>query len=110
AGSFASIKEIKERLTPVVNLNGGAEFRLPFTGLVARAGFMYRPSPLKDDPMEFDTKIITAGVGINSADRLQFDLGYAVGFWTQRGVQYSIDGVTQDVVTHDLLISMKFKF
>ena len=105
-----AIKEIKERLTPVVNLNGGAEFRLPFTGLVARAGFMYRPSPLKDDPMEFDTKIITAGVGINSADRLQFDLGYAVGFWTQRGVQYSIDGVTQDVVTHDLLISMKFKF
>jgi len=105
-----AIKEVKERFTPVVNLNGGAEFRLPFTGIVARAGFMYRPSPLKGDPMEFDTKVVTAGLGINSADRLQFDLGYAIGFWTQRGVQYDLDGITQEVVTHDVLVSMRFKF
>ena len=105
-----ALKEVKERLTGVVQLNGGAEFRLPFTGLVARAGFMYRPSPLKDDPMEFDTKVITAGFGINSSDRLQFDLGYALGLWTQRGDRYSVDGVTQEVVTHDVLVSMKFRF
>jgi hypothetical protein len=105
-----ALKQVKEVFTPVVNLNGGAEFRLPFTGLVARAGFMYRPSPVNNDPMEFDTKIVTAGFGINSADRLQFDLGYAIGFWTQRGERYSVDGVTQEVVTHDALISMRFGF
>jgi long-subunit fatty acid transport protein len=105
-----AIKEVKEKLTPVVQLNGGAEFRLPFTGLVARAGFMYRPSPLANDPMEFDTKVVTAGFGINSSDRLQFDLGYALGLWTQRGDKYSVDGVTQEVVTHDVLVSMRFRF
>ena len=105
-----ALKELNERLAPVVQLNGGAEFRLPFTGLVARAGFMYRPSPLANDPMEFDTKVVTAGFGINSSDRLQFDIGYALGFWTQRGEKYSVTGVTQEVVTHDVLVSMRFKF
>jgi hypothetical protein len=105
-----ALKQIKEKFTPVINLNGGVEFRLPFTGIVGRAGFMYRPSPLKDDPMEYDTKVVTAGLGINSADRLQFDLGYALGLWTQRGDRYGVEGVTQEVVTHDLLVSMKFRF
>jgi hypothetical protein len=105
-----AIKEVKEKLTQVVNINGGAEFRLPWTGLSARAGFMYRPSPLKDDPMEFDTKVVTAGVGINSSDRLAFDVGYAIGFWTQRGNQYGLEDLTQEVVTHNILISVQFSF
>jgi len=105
-----AIKEVKESLTQVININGGAEFRLPFTGLSARAGFMYRPSPFKDDPMEFDTKVLTAGLGINSSDRLAFDLGYAIGFWTQRGSQYGLEDLTQDVVTHNVLVSVKFAF
>ncbi|MCK5571367.1 MAG: hypothetical protein KAJ12_01340, partial [Bacteroidetes bacterium] len=105
-----AIKEVKEKLTQVVNINGGAEFRLPFTGVSARAGFMYRPSPIKDDPMEFDTKVLTAGVGINSSERLAFDVGYAIGFWTQRGNQYGLEDLTQEVVTHNVLISVKFSF
>jgi long-subunit fatty acid transport protein len=104
------IKEVKSELTQVININGGAEFRLPFTGLSARAGFMYRPSPFKNDPMEYDTKVVTAGFGINSADRLNLDLAYAVAFWKQRGNQYGLGEVTQDVVTHDVLISVRFSF
>ena len=104
------IKEVKSELTQVINLNGGAEFRLPWTGISARAGFFYRPSPVKDDPMEFDTKAVTAGIGINSADRLNLDLGYALAFWTQRGSQYGLGDVTQEVVSHNLLISVRFSF
>jgi len=104
------IKEVKSELTQVININGGAEFRLPFTGLSARAGFMYRPSPVKNDPAEFDTKVVTAGVGINSSDRLNLDLGYALAFWTQRGSQYGLGEVTQEVVTHNVLISVRFSF
>ena len=104
------IKEVKTELTQVININGGAEFRIPFTGLSARAGFMYRPSPFKNDPAEFDTKAVTAGIGINSADRLNLDLGYALAFWTQRGSQYGLGDVTQDVVSHNLLISVRFSF
>lgn len=103
-------KRIKSELTPVINLNGGAEFRLPWTGIVARAGFMYMPSPVKNDPMEFDTKVITAGVGINSSDRVRVDVGYALGFWTQRGSQYGLTNLTQDVETHDVLVSVRFAF
>jgi hypothetical protein len=104
------IKEVKTELTQVVNINGGAEFRLPFTGISARAGFMYRPSPVKNDPMEYDTKVVTAGLGINSADRLNLDLGYALAFWTQRGSQYGLGDLTQSVVTHNVLISVRFSF
>jgi hypothetical protein len=105
-----AIKEVKERLTQIVNINAGAEFRLPFTGLSARVGAMYRPSPFKDDPMEFDTKVVTAGLGINSSDRLMFDVGYAIGFWTQRGNQFGLEDLTQEVVTHNVLVSVKFAF
>jgi long-subunit fatty acid transport protein len=69
-------KRIKEELTRVVNLNVGAEFRIPFTGLSARAGAMYRPSPYKADPSRYDQKFVTLGLGINSSDRLHFDIGY----------------------------------
>jgi len=34
-------KEVTEQFTRVLNLNGGAELRLPFTGLIARAGFQF---------------------------------------------------------------------
>lgn len=33
-------KQILTKYTQVFNLRGGAEFRLPFTGLSARSGFM----------------------------------------------------------------------
>ncbi len=104
-------KRIKDEFTRVVNLNIGAEFRLPFTGLIARAGAMYRPSPYKGDPSRYDQKFITLGFGINSSDRLFFDIGYLYGWRDQRKdeVQTAADPtVDQTIRYHDALISVKF--
>jgi len=106
-------KSIKEKFTRVLNLNAGAEFRLPFTGLSARAGAMYRPSPYKDDPGRYDQKFVTLGLGINSADKLFFDIGYLYGWWDQQKSdgQTAVEPTTnQTIAYHNLLLSMKFVF
>lgn len=70
-------KRIKDELRSVVNLNLGAEVRLPFTGLSARAGGLYHPSPFGADPSRFAQKAVTLGFGINSNNSLNVDVGYA---------------------------------
>ncbi len=106
-------KQIKQDFTRVLNLNAGAEFRLPFTGLIARAGAMYRPSPYKNDPGRYDQKFLTLGFGINSADKLFFDIGYLYGWWDQQkseGQTAAEPTVNQTVAYHNVLLSMKFVF
>ncbi len=106
-------KAIKEKFTRVFNLNAGAEFRLPFTGLSARAGAMYRPSPYKDDPGRYDQKFLTLGLGINSADKLFFDIGYLYGWWDQQKSEgeTAVEPTTNQTITyHNVLLSMKFVF
>ncbi|GEM_PF-2568492 len=106
-------KRIKDEFTRIINLNAGAEFRLPFTGLSARAGAMYRPSPYKNDPGRYDQKFLTLGLGVNSNDRFHFDIGYLYGWRDQRKdeVETTADPTVEQTVTyHDLLFSMKFVF
>ncbi len=106
-------KRIKEQFTRVLNMNIGAEFRLPFTGLSARAGAMYRPSPYKNDPGRYDQKFLTAGIGINSGDKLFFDIGYLYGWWDQQKSegQTPVDpSVNQTISYNNVLLSMRFVF
>ena len=106
-------KQIKENFTRVLNLNAGAEFRLPFTGLSARAGAMYRPSPYKSDPGRYDQKFLTLGLGINSGDKLFFDIGYLYGWWEQQKSEGEIaiePTVSQTISYNNVLLSMKFVF
>jgi len=104
-------KQIKDEFTRVLNLNVGAEFRLPFTGLIARAGGMYRPSPYKGDPSRYDQKFVTLGFGINSSDRLFFDIGYLYGWRDEKKdeSQTAVDPtVGQTVKYQNVLLSIKF--
>jgi hypothetical protein len=104
-------KRIKDEFTRVVNLNLGAEFRLPFTGLIARAGAMYRPSPYKGDPLRYDQKFVSLGFGINSADMLLFDIGYMYGWRGQRKDELqtpSDTGIEQTIIYQNAIVSMKF--
>ena len=104
-------KRIKDEFTRVLNLNVGAEFRLPFTGLIARAGAMYRPSPYKGDPGRYDQKFLTLGFGIDTADKLLLDIGYLYGWRDQRKdeVQTAADPTVEQTVTyHDVLLTIKF--
>jgi hypothetical protein len=103
-------KRIKDELGSVINLNGGAEFRLPFTGLIARAGFIYLPSQYEADPSRFARKILTAGFGINSSDIMAFDIAYAYGWWGEHQSQQEATEpmVDQFIDSHSVILSMTF--
>jgi len=105
-------RNITEIYTQIFNLRGGAEFRLPFTGLSARAGFMYYPSPIADDPMEFDKKFLTAGLGIRSGEgAMEFNVSYVLGWWDVQSEEYgkSIPAVYQEVRSDNILASFTLR-
>jgi len=106
-------KKIIDAYTQTVNLKIGAEFRLPFTGLSARAGAMYIPYPVADAPTEFDRKFLTAGLGIRSGEgAMEFDVAYVYGFWDQVSEDYgsSIQPVTQSILSQNILASLTLRF
>jgi hypothetical protein len=108
-------KQIKDQLKAVVNLNAGVEFRLPFTGLSARAGAIYQPSPYGNDPARFSQKFLTAGFGINSGDLMQFDLAYAYGWRGENTrlkaiIDDSIEPEEETISYQTALFTMKFNF
>jgi hypothetical protein len=102
-------KQAAETYARVLNLNGGAEFRIPFTGLSARAGFMYRPSPYKADPSDYDRKYLSAGIGYVSEGWLSFDVAYGYGWWNEpyRGNGQTFSGVIQQIQVHDLISTIR---
>ena len=106
-------KGIIDDYSPIFNLKAGAEFRLPFTGLSARAGAMYLPSPLKDDPTEYDRKFVTAGLGINSGDgSMEFNVSYVLGFWDETSGEYgpNIPPITRTVRSDNIVGSLVLRF
>ena len=106
-------KKIIDTYTQTVNLKIGAEFRLPFTGLSARAGAMYIPYPVADAPTEFDRKFLTAGLGIRSGEgAMDFNVAYVYGFWDQVAEDYgsSIQPITQSILSQNILASLSLRF
>ncbi len=105
-------KEVLGQYRRVLNLNGGAELRLPFTGLIARAGFQYRPSPYQGDQQANDRKSITLGFGVNSGGRLAFDVAYGYAWWDEpyRGYGTTFAGVVQHIELHDIMTTIKLSF
>ena len=111
-------KEIKELFTQTFNLKAGVEFRLPFTGLSARVGAQYQPSPFVAAPKNiqgkyaerssFDKIYLSAGIGIRSGDNLAVDLGYTYGFWDNITDNYGLNlsRVTQNVKLHNIIATV----
>ena len=101
-------KRIKEELARVLNLNLGAEVRLPFTGLSARAGGIYQPSPYAADPSRFAQKAITLGAGYNSHDSMQLDLAYGYAWRGDKNLESgNVNPTEQGLGTHTFMFSMR---
>jgi len=102
-------KKAAEVYARVLNLNGGAEFRIPFTNLSTRAGFMYRPTAYKSDTRDYDRKYLSAGIGYVSEGWLSFDLAYGYGWWNEiyRGNGETFAGVIQQIQVHDLISTIR---
>lgn len=106
-------KLILEKYTQVFNLRAGAEFRLPFTGLSARAGFMYNPSPLADTPTEYDRKIFNAGLGISSGEGdFEFHVTYSRSWWDEPGEGFgpNIPPIDQSIRIDNIMTSFTVRF
>ena len=108
----ANNSDIKDLFRTVFNLHAGAEFNLPVTGLSLRAGFMLLPSPYKDDPSDYDKKVATVGLGINSNDFVQFNVAYSYGWWKDYGDNYgsNVSRTFQNISHSNLIIGMKYNF
>jgi len=106
-------KDILERYTQIVNIRAGAEFRLPWTGLSARAGFIYNMSPLKDSPQEYDKKYLTAGLGISSGEGdFEMNLAGMLGWWDIPAEDFgdSIPTISQSIVDANIFLSFTLRF
>ena len=106
-------KQILDTYTQTFNVRVGAEFRLPFTGLSARAGAIYIPYPVADAPQDFDRKYLTAGVGIKSGEgSMEFNVAYVYGFWDQINNDYgsSVPQVYQKIISQNIIGSLTLRF
>ena len=84
---------IKEDFKSTVNFRLGTEFTVPNTDISLRAGFAYLPSPYSFDSSPNAQKYITGGLGWIIDNAIQFDIGYAYGFW-------NTDDAVQHVITY----------
>jgi hypothetical protein len=106
-------KTIIEKYTQVFNLRGGAEFRLPFTGLSARAGFMYNPSPLASAPSDYARKVINAGLGISSGEGdFEFHITYSRNWWDEPSENFgpTAPRIDQEVKIDNIMTSFTLRF
>jgi len=106
-------KKIIDTYTQTFNAKIGAEFRLPWTGLSARAGAMYIPYPVADSPTENDRKFLTAGLGIRSGEgAMEFNVAYVYGWWDHVAEDYgsSISPIRQSIISQNILASLSLRF
>lgn len=109
---FDRNEQITENFESTLNWNFGLEAALPYPALKLRGGFMYMPSPFKDDNSEFDKKFMTAGIGFPLAKRLLIDVAYMHGWWETYGDNYGTDlsRTYQDIKVDKIVFSLSYIF
>ena len=105
-------KNIKDLLKSVINYNVGAEYTFPVIGIRLRAGYLVQPSAYQGDPSNFDRQYVTGGVGYLAGNSVGIDLGYAHGWWSTYGDNYStnVSRTFQDIKTDQIILSMTYRF
>lgn len=109
---FDKNEEITANFESTLNWNIGLEVSLPFPALKLRGGFIYLPSPYKEDDSDFDKKYITAGLGFPLAKRLLVDFAYIHGWWKNFGDNYGTDlsRTYQDIKVDKIVFSLSYIF
>ena len=109
---FDKNEEISEIFESTINWNIGVEASLPYPALKLRGGFMYMPSPYKNDDSEFDKKYMTAGLGFPLAKRLLVDFAYLHGWWKTFGDNYGteLSRTYQDIKVDKIVFSLSYIF
>ncbi len=107
---------IKGIYKATTNARVGAELALLGLGLRFRAGLMYKPSPYKGDPPEFDQIYATAGVGLRLESGVMLHGAYGIGFWQTFRNNYSLPNMPdasrtkESVLTDNVTVSLAVRF
>jgi len=109
---FDKNEEITDIYESTLNWNMGVEVSLPYPALKLRGGFVYMPSPYKDDDSEFDKKYMTAGLGFPLAKRLLVDIAYMHGWWKNFGDNYGteLSRTDHDIKVNKIVFSLSYIF
>jgi hypothetical protein len=108
--------EIKDLFRSTVVLRGGGEYTIPGADVSLRGGFIYSPSPYKDDPSSFAQKYITGGIGFAVQSSIFIDIAYAHGWWDTFHVNYQnytgdqTSRTDESVKTDNLLFNVAYRF
>jgi len=109
-----------DSLRAVLSWQLGAEYKIPGIGIALRAGFDYEPSPYKGDPSSYDTKIISAGLGIPIGKRFAIEAVYRHSSYnTIHNIYQMVEGETSpgdanitsdNVDINDVAMTFQYKF
>jgi hypothetical protein len=109
-----------DSLRAVLSWQLGAEYKIPGIGIAIRAGFAYEPSPFNGDASSYDTKIISAGLGIPIGRRFEIEAVYRhSSFNTIHNIYQMLEdqtspgdaNITSDAVdVNDVAMTFQYKF
>ncbi len=102
-------REMRNLFRPAFNFRLGGEVDL--WTLHLRAGGIYNMSPYANDPMDYDQKYVTAGIGLELGDAMRLDAAYAHGWWdTYRINDLEQSRTDESIVTNNVLVTVLFRF
>lgn len=107
---------IRSLFTPTTSLKGGAEVALFDLGIKLRGGYVYNPSPYKDDPTDYDQKYFTLGAGATIDENVGLNASVAIGTWKMFRDNYYLFGLdapsrtSESVSTSLINITMTYRF
>ncbi len=101
-------KEISDLFRTAVTYNAGAELKIPYLPIWGRVGAIYIQSPYAEDPVEFDKKYLTAGIGLMLGNVFKIDVGYAYGWWENFSDNYgsNVSRSVHDVNVQNVVLSI----
>jgi hypothetical protein len=109
-----------DSLRGVLSWQVGAEYVIPVVGLSVRAGFSDEPSSFKGDPSSYDTKAISAGIGVPIGKSVVLEGSYRhITYHTSHAIynDLNIDGtpasanIGDDAISrNDIAVSFNYLF
>lgn len=84
----------------VLSYSGGAELRVPGTGIKLRGGYQYVPSPFAGASEEQDRQYFSAGFGYDADESAAFNVSIRKGFWKRSTYDdYTPGGTMENIST-----------
>ena len=104
-------RDMKTIFRGAPNYRVGLEYDLAKIGVRLRGGFMYFSSPYANDPLAYDQKYITGGIGFLLGPSTMFDVAYARGWWETFRTNYDASSLTNEkLTTNTVLATFSYRF